>query len=333
MRPLIPNLLALIAGRLKAGQRASPNPVLSIVLVVYRMPEQAARTLHTLSPRYQRGVREQDYEVIVVENESDQPLGAAKATSHAGNVRYFARRETRASPVFAINFGASQARGSHIAVMIDGARMLTPGVVRLSLEAVRIASHAAVAVPGYHLGRKLQQLAVEEGYDEHGDTALLASIGWPADGYRLHEIATLSGSCRSGFFRPIAESNFLVCSRDKWSALRGMDERYDDHGGGYANLDLYKRLLDLPETPLYLLFGEGTFHQFHGGVTTGHGGESFTRIFAAIQRQDAAIHGLDRVLPANEPILFGSAHPPVYRFIRHSIEAADVGLETTAPPV
>ena len=329
MRLSLPKTLSPARWRRLHPEGATPAPFLSIVLVVYRMPEQAARTLLSLAPDYQHGVREQDYEVIVVENESDRPLGESEAKRHAGNVRYFARRETRASPVFAVNFGASRARGSHIAVMIDGARMLTPGVVRLSLDAVRIAPHAAVAVPGYHLGHALQQVAVEKGYDEREDAALLASIGWPADGYRLHDIAVLSGSCGNGFFRPIAESNFLVCSRDRWLTLRGMDERYDDHGGGYANLDLYKRLLDLPETPLYLLFGEGTFHQFHGGATTGHGGESYARIFAAIQRQDAAIHGTDRVLPANEPILLGTAHPPVHRFIRHSMEAADTARRET----
>ena len=301
------------------------RPMLSIVLVVYRMPVQASRTLLSLAPCYQRGVREQDYEVIVVENESDRMLGETEATRHARNVRYFARQETRRSPVFALNFGAAQARGSHIAVMIDGARMLTPGVVRLSLDALRIARHAAVATPGYHIGRKLQQLAVQEGYDEHADTALLDSIGWPTDGYRLHEIAVLSDSCRNGFLRPIAESNFLVMSRDRWRRLGGMDERYNDYGGGYANLDLYLRLLQVPDTPAYLLYAEGTFHQFHGGVTTGTGGDALQRIASAIQQQDRAIHGSDRTLPNAVPILLGTPHPAVRRFMRHSVDAADAG--------
>ena len=50
--------------------------------------------------------------------------------------------------------------------MIDGARMVTPGVVRQALDVFRTAPHAAVSAPGYHIGHKLQQIAVNEGYNE-----------------------------------------------------------------------------------------------------------------------------------------------------------------------
>jgi hypothetical protein len=104
-----------------------------------------------------------------------------------------------------------------------------------------------------------------------------------------------------------------------------MDERYNDYGGGYANLDLYLRLLQVPDTPAYLLYAEGTFHQFHGGVTTGTGGDALQRIASAIQQQDRAIHGSDRTLPNAVPILLGAPHPAVRRFMRHSVDAADAG--------
>jgi len=299
------------------------RPRLSIVVVVYRMPRQAERTLHSLSARYQRDVVEGDYEIIVVENDSPELLGEERTLRHGANIRYYHRHETRRSPVFAINFGAAQARGTHLAVMIDGARLLTPGVVRLSLDAFNIEPHAAVAVPGYHIGRKLQQLAVDEGYDEAADAALIDSIGWPADGYRLHEIAVLSSSCAEGFLRPLGESNFLATSRARWEAIGGMDERYDDHGGGFANLDLYKRLLECPQTPFWLLWAEGSFHQFHGGVTTGAvRGEDQARLAQAILAQDTALRGAALEPPATVPVLFGRPHPAVYRFLRHSLERA-----------
>ena len=81
-----------------------PRPKLSIVVIVYKMPDQAEKTLLSLSPAYQQGVREKDYEVIVVENHSDRLLGAARACQHASNVRYYHRQESQRSPVNAINF-------------------------------------------------------------------------------------------------------------------------------------------------------------------------------------------------------------------------------------
>lgn len=295
-------------------------PRLSIVLIVYKMPDQAEKTLYSLSPAYQQGVSEDDYEVVVVENHSDRLLGAERATQYAANVRYYHRNETTRSPVNSINFGAEQATGSHVSIMIDGARMVTPGVVRLALEAFRMAPHAAVSAPGYHIGHKLQQVAVNEGYDEKAEAGLLASIEWPKDGYKLYDIAVLSGSCVGGFFRSNYESNFICMSMRKWRELGGMDPRYNDFGGGNANLDLYKRLLESPNTPFYLLFGEGSFHQFHGGVTTGTKRAERDVIYKALDDQDRAIRGEDRKPPDVRPILLGSPHPSVYRFVRLSLE-------------
>lgn len=296
------------------------RPRLSIVVIVYKMPDQAEKTLYSLSPLYQQGVSERDYEVIVVENHSDRLLGGERATRHAGNVRYFHRQETQRTPVHAINFGAAQARGSHVAIMIDGARMLTPGALRLALDAFRIAPDAAVSAPGYHIGHKLQQVAVNEGYNEAAEAELLGSIEWPRDGYRLFDIAVLSGSCQGGFFQSNYESNFIAMSLKKWKALGGMDSRYNDFGGGNANLDLYKRLLEFPNTPFYMLFGEGSFHQFHGGVTTGTRKAERDVIYKQLDDQDRALRGDDRAPPSVRPILFGTPHPSVYRFIRHSLD-------------
>ena len=131
--------------------------LISFVLIVYKMPDQAEKTLYSLSTRYQRGVTESDYEVIVVENSSNAPLGEERACQYGSNVRYFYREETLPTPVPAVNFGASQARGTHITIMVDGARMLSPGVLSYTLAATRLDRMAVVAVPGYHLGKKLQQ--------------------------------------------------------------------------------------------------------------------------------------------------------------------------------
>jgi hypothetical protein len=285
------------------------------------MADQAERTLHSLSPRYQQDVSEDDYEVIVVENASDWMLGEARATQYAGNVRYFLRQETGRTPVYAVNFGADEARGGHVMIMIDGARMLTPGIVRHTLDVFAMAPHAVVTVPSYHLGKKLQQVAIDEGYSSEMDTALLQQIGWPKDGYRLFDIAVFAGSYRGGVFVSNLESNALAVSVQKWHRLGRMDCRYNDFGGGTANLDLYKRALEFPDTPLYVLFGEGSFHQHHGGITTGTPRAERAEIILKIHAQDSAIRGENRAPPSVQPILYGRVHPPAYRFIRQSLDA------------
>jgi hypothetical protein len=174
--------------------------------------------------------------------------------------------------------------------MVDGARMLSPGVLRLTLDALRIDPRAAVAVPGYHLGDVPQQQAVDAGYGEAEERALLERIDWPRDGYRLFEIAALSESSREGFVLPSPESNFLALARSTWHALGGMDPRYDDDGG-YANHDLYKRVLEHPGTRCFMLFGEGSFHQYHGGATTGTPAAERQQICERIVAQDLRLRG------------------------------------------
>lgn len=52
-------------------------PALSLIVVAYNMARELPRTLYTLSSQYQRGIAPQDYEVIVVDNGSDQPVDSA----------------------------------------------------------------------------------------------------------------------------------------------------------------------------------------------------------------------------------------------------------------
>lgn len=295
------------------------RPMLSIVVVVYRMPDQADKTLLSLSPSYQQGVDPRHYEVVVVENHSDRLLGRERATRHAPNVRYVQRQETQRTPVHACNQGAALARGSHLAVMIDGARMLSPGVVRQTLEVYRSTPRAAVCTPGFHLGHKLQQAAVSDGYDERVEAGLLEEIAWPADGYRLFDVSVFSGTSGGGFFLPMWESNYFAMPMRTWRDLRGMDTRYTDFGGGNCNLDLFKRLLEQPRMPLVLLYGEGSFHQFHGGVTTNTLPEERARIYKLLAEQDLAIRGQLQP-PPWRPMLYGHPHPAVLPFLAKSLE-------------
>jgi glycosyltransferase involved in cell wall biosynthesis len=298
-----------------------PTPILSLLVVVYDMPDQARRTLYSLSPAYQRNVRARDYEVIVVENASERLLGQEAAESSGPNVRYFLRQETSRSPALAVNFAAAEARGTMIGVLVDGARLLSPGIVELALIAHRASLEATLAVPGYHLGSELQQRAVESGYDEAAESRLLATIDWPKDGYRLFDVACLSGSCAGGFFLPFAESNCLCLSKRNFEELGGFDPAFVTEGGGYVNLDFYARVCELPQVTLFVTPGEGTFHQFHRGITTGGlRAEARTRLMSDISAEYRALRGQDFTLPKREPLYLGRIPRSARRFVQKSAE-------------
>jgi hypothetical protein len=304
------------------------RPRVSFIVIVYRMPDQAEKTLHSLSTHYQRGVTEEDYEVIVVENSSDAVLGEARACQFGGNVRYVYREEHLPTPVPAVNFGAGLATGSHISVMVDGARMLSPGVVSYTLAATRLHPRSLIAVPGYHLGHKLQQRSMLEGYCEAVESELLASINWPQDGYRLFEIACLSGTSGSGYFKPIGESNCFCVPREVWDTLGGFDPAFTETGGGQVNLDFYKRAVELPDTLLVILMGEGSFHQFHGGITTGTRGRDRIKSMDDHFNQYAALRGGPYRSPVKRPVYLGSLPDSAMKFMHHGTTQAMHILES-----
>lgn len=315
---------------LPAGHFDSPRPLISIILIVYKMPDQAEKTLYSLSTRYQRGVGEDDFEVIVVENSSSAVLGEERACQYGNNVRYFYREETQPTPVPAVNFGASQARGTHINIMVDGARMLSPAVISYSLAATRLAPCALIAVPGYHLGYILQQRSMLEGYCQEVEADLLASVDWPSDGYRLFEISCLSGTSGSGYFKPIGESNCLCVPTEVWKQLGGFDPAFTETGGGQVNLDFYKRAVELPDTVLVILMGEGSFHQFHGGITTGTKGEDRVKSMDDHFNQYAALRGGPYKSPTRRPIYLGSVPDSVMKFMHHGTTQALRAIEEGA---
>lgn len=291
----------------------------SFVVIVYDMPLQAENTVRSLLPGYQLGVSGGEYEIIVVENASANRMRPEFLDGLPENVRYFLREQPEPSPAQAINYGASQARGEHVCVMIDGARMLTPGVVRHILMGHRMLDNAVVAVPGYHLGRELQQEAVSSGYSLEQERQLLASIAWPDAGYRLFDIACFSGSSAPGLFMPNSESNCISLRRELWQDLGGCDPRFDLRGGGLINLDLYKRACEYPGVQHVIAIGEGTFHQFHGGVTTG--GQSRELREAYIEQSKAQyrdLRGEEFASPVTRPVYLGEIPVQAQKFVHYS---------------
>jgi glycosyltransferase involved in cell wall biosynthesis len=246
---------------------SASEPLLSIVVVAYNMRRELTRTLATLTSDYQR-VPANLYEVIVVDNGSSEPLSPESIFAIDPHFRCINFAATSPSPAAAINAAVREARGQALGILIDGARMLSPGVIRYALLALRAYRRPVVVTLGAHLGPKPQQQSVQEGYCQDVEDQLLETIDWRRDGYQLFNIASLAGSSQYGVFAPLAESNALFLPRQLFEELSGFDERFISPGGGLVNLDFYQRALALPQTNLVMLLGEASFHQYHGGVTT-----------------------------------------------------------------
>jgi cephalosporin hydroxylase/predicted O-methyltransferase YrrM/glycosyltransferase involved in cell wall biosynthesis len=242
---------------------------LSVIVVCYNVRREAERTLHSLSRAYQRGVDDLDYEVIAVENGSapDQSLSEDYVRSFGPEFRYLdLADEATPSPAAALNRGVEVARGEAIALMIDGAHVLTPSVLRYGMTGLRQHDPAMVVTQQWYIGPGQQPEAVAAGYDQDDEDHLFEAIGWPADGYRLFDIGHFIGD--RDWFDGLWESNCVFVPRKVLQQVGSMDESFSMPGGGYANLDFYERIGSTPGLDVVTILGEGSFHQVHGGTTT-----------------------------------------------------------------
>lgn len=292
---------------------------LSVVVVFHDMLREAPRTLHSLSRAYQRGIEDLAYEVVALDNGSSEALPAELVTSFGPEFRLETLDLDSPSPVGALNHGARVARGEHLMLCIDGARILSPGLLRESVRAMRCAPRAVAATLGLHLGPAPQDVSVQQGYDQDTEDRLLESCHWREDGYRLFEVASLGHSSRGGWFQTPWESNALTLSRDFYEELGGFEERFQSPGGGLANLDLFRRACEHEHSQLVVLLGEASFHQLHGGVATNapaghHPWESF-------QREYEGIRGERYERPEVEPLYLGHMPDSALPLLRSSLEA------------
>jgi hypothetical protein len=281
------------------------------------MSRELPRTLHTLGVDYQRGIEASEYEVVVVDNGSPEPVDPTLIDSFAGSARLLRLDDARPSPAHAANLGVAEARGGLIGLIIDGARMASPSLLHTALLGSRLDSRAVIAAPAWHLGAVVQNRADVEGYDQEVEDALLDSIDWRADGYRLFEVATLANSSGRGWFGPMGESSALFMDRALWSELGGLDERFVLPGGGLMNHDLYRRACDAEDTQLIVLLGEGTIHQFHGGATT-----SGKLAPDAARDEYRALRGGPYRPPTDRPVFVGSLQQSLLPHLERSVVLA-----------
>ncbi len=298
-----------------------PELDLSIIVVVFNMQREAPRTLHSLSRRYQRDVQSLNHEVIVVDNGSAQPLPPTLMGELGPEFRYLRLDRPTASPAAAINTAAATARGHLLAVMIDGARILTPGVLAGAVRASRLTEHPVVYTLGWHLGHDLQSRAASTGYNQTVEDQLLDSIAWPADGYRLFDIATQAPNSNRGWLYPPGESNCLFLRLDDFQQLGGYHPAFDLPGGGLVNQDFFHRAVEMPGAAPVVLLGEGSFHQIHGGAMTGADPDAAEQRFALYKQQYERLRGKPFGRPVFDPLLFGRLPGPAVRFLRKSLDS------------
>jgi len=261
------------------------KPRLSVIICVYDMVREAPRTLLSAGIGYQCGVAEGDYEVIVVENGSTQPLSAAQRAAVPPGVRVVDMPDPQPSPVFAMNWAAREAaQGDILLFSIDGARIFTQRLYAETLAAHDAVPDAFVYTLGWHIGPKMQLVSTAEGYDQAVEDRLIASSRWPEDPDALYDISVFAGSSQRGFFRSINESNAFSMPRSLFERIGGYDERFVSPGAGLANFEIFERYVRRPGARNVCLLSEGSFHQTHGGIATSGRvrWEGFAKEYAAI---------------------------------------------------
>ena len=305
------------------------QPKLSIIVVAHNMPEQALNTLYSLSEGYQRDVSSDDYEVRIVENDSGNNLDRDTVVKLGENFHYQLRQDSGVSPAPAINEALSLCRGDHVGLLIDGARMLTPRVIKYALQALSL-PNAVVAVPGYYLTEQGMGMPGLTGPEPHAILAheknVLAQNAWHEDGYQLFRDARFSNGNRHGYMEPLMECNALFCKRALLMSLGGADERFNLVGGGALNLHLYRQVATSENSQLIVLPGEGNFHQFHGGTTTITGIERDARVASFKQQLDSFWPGGFKGI-RREPILHGAVNAMALPFLNTSAQSAAHRLE------
>ena len=293
------------AAALDSGSRQPLHPAaprLSLIVIGHNMPRELPRTIRSLSPMMQRDIDPRDYEVILIDNGSARPADPEQLRALLPGLAIYRMRNPTVSPVPAINFGLSVARGDLVGVCIDGARMASPGLLSKALAASRLHERPVIGTIGFHLGPAVQSESIRHGYNEAVEDGLLLRSGWEADGYRLFSIASFAASSSGGWFALPTESNALFLRAAHWRALGGWDSGFVTPGGGFANLDTWARACADPSGAVIMLLGEATFHQIHGGVAT----NNLNPPMASFHEEYVRLRGHAYRPPARQPLFFGA---------------------------
>ncbi len=299
-------------------------PKISVILVCYDMAREVPRTVQSFLAPYQRKMAPEDIEILVLENGSNTPIPQSIRNEWGPMVRYINVPNPSSSPASALNLGVRMARAPVVCPVIDGARMASPGLLHHGLKALNDHPGAFVASVGFHLGSERQQIAATKGYNQEVEDELLESVDWKNNGYRLFEIAATAGSAKGSWYGPISESNAPIMTKETYNKIGGYEPAFNIPGGGLVNLDFFRRVMTDTTIPYLLLIGEGTFHQYHSGVTTSKtvrdveadGKTTFDRY----ADQFFEIRGEPFKVLKRRPTVYGTLRPESFKLSRSSLD-------------
>ena len=283
---------------------------LSVIVIFFNMRREAQRTLYSLSSTYQKNIDNFSYEIIAIDNGSTEPLEEDFVKAFGGNFRYSFFRANNPSPCEALNYGAQIAQGDLITICIDGARILSPGILHYSILASKVYENPFVYTLGMHIGLKPQPVLIEENYSQIDEDKLISSIDWRQDGYSLFDISSVALSSGSGYFSKLTESNCVTMHRSAYQQIGGFDEDFKSAGGGLTNLDFFNRAHEMADMKPVMLLGEATFHQFHNGTATNVPRKDHP--WEKMAEEYHMIRGKAYSPLVKSPVYFGSVNPKCY---------------------
>ncbi len=287
--------------------------VLSIVVGCYNMKREIRRTIQSLSGGYQRQISPADYEVILVDNGSKEPPRSEDFSDLEVNLKVLHYPNPTPSPMRALNFGLATCANDLIGVLIDGARMATPGLCAAVVNAAKLHPRAIIFTQSLQLGPGFQSETMQDGYDKAFEDRLLDHINWPENGYRLFEIGSwyMHGESEDRWAQLRFESNALFMPRALWDEIGGYDPSFASIGGGAGSGDVFHRACDLPDVQLIVVTGEATFHQIHDDSASSSSSEWLTR-FKEYNREHHRLRDKPYRLVRNDYWTFGMAPPEAY---------------------
>jgi glycosyltransferase involved in cell wall biosynthesis len=288
-----------------------------LIVSAHDLRRELPRTVRSLSPPYQTGVDSTRLEIIVVDNGSSEPVQSDWFEGVTADLKILRFPAGNPSPCHALNVGVAASQGDFVVVLIDGARMASPGLLARASEAMRVANDVFVATMGFHIGPEPQQVSQSKGYNAAVEDRLLAGIGWPADGHRLFEICARGESYANGVLSNFPQTTAFMMHRESFDRIGGFHEGFAYRGGGLANFEFFERVLGDESIAPVVLIGEGTFHQVHDGNSTRAGGvlrqeiPGGPTIWDEMAREFESVAGHPPLsLKLRKPLLFGRCETP-----------------------
>ncbi len=243
------------------------NPTLSILIIFYNNRREARNSLYSLSAEYQTSVTPDQYNVIAIDSGSSKPLNPKVVESFGPNFSYHQVSTKHPSPTASLHFGLSLVKTPYVGIIIDGAHILSPGILKYFFEIQSFKPNSFVYTTKYHLGKYHQNDSMTLGYNQELEDELMNSTNWKENGYLLYHISNFHNAPFNEFLFSLESNCFFVLTNELRST-KIFEQPYHSIGGGFINLALFKHFSEHPKFDNYLLLGEGTFHQFHEGAST-----------------------------------------------------------------